>query len=195
VDLAASLQNQPGVIDPRAASLVLGAAEQIGQGANPERSGVAGTGAIRNVTITLAAGAAIVALPVLGGLALGTGGVIAGTLGTLVFGDGLRRSKAFVDVTSLVTRSVDAASDADFNKKLRALAALFRSHSDLVREIEPKMRRVARHGDEFSWINKLLDWVMQHPPYIDVSVEERGHARDMIEATVIRASEPESHTE
>jgi hypothetical protein len=195
VDLAASLQNQPGVIDPRAASLVLGAAEQIGQGANPERSGVAGTGAIRNVTITLAAGAAIVALPVLGGLALGTGGVIAGTLGTLVFGDGLRRSKAFVDVTSLVTRSVDAASDADFNKKLRALAALFRSHSDLVREIEPKMRRVARHGDEFSWINKLLDWVMQHPPYIDVSVEERAHARDMIEATVIRASEPESHTE
>ncbi len=191
VDLAASLQNRPGVIDPSAASLVLGAAEQIGQGANPERSGVAGTGAIRNITITLAAGAAIVALPVVGGLALGSGGVIAGTLGTLVFGDGLRKSKAFVDVASLVTRSVDAASNADFNERLRALAALFRSHLDLVREIEPKMRRIALQGEEFSWINKLLDWLRQEPSFVrgvgvgagegtgvGVSVEETAHADD-----------------
>jgi hypothetical protein len=178
VDFAASLQNQPDVIDSSAASLVLGAAEQIGQGANPERSGVVGTGAVRNVTITLAAGAAIVALPVVGGFALGTGGVIAGTLGLLVFGEGLKKSKSFADVTSLVTRGVDAASRADFNERLRALAALFRSHLDLVREIEPKMRRIARHGEEFSWINKLLDWLTQHPPYIDVSVEETAHARD-----------------
>lgn len=195
VDFAASLQNQPGVIDPSAASLVLGAAEQIGHGANPERSGVAGTGAVRNVAIALAVGAAVVALPPVGAFELGTGGSIAGTLGLLVFGEGLKKSKAFADVTSLITRGVDAASRADFIERLRALAALFRSHLELVQEIEPKMRRIARHGDEFSWINKLLDWLRQHPPHKSVSVEETAHARDMIDATVIRTFKPESHTE
>jgi hypothetical protein len=53
MDFAASLQNQPDVINPSVAAFVLGAAEQIGQGANPERSGVVGTSTIQNVTITL----------------------------------------------------------------------------------------------------------------------------------------------
>jgi hypothetical protein len=68
------LQGVPDVIDPHAASIVLGAAEEIGKGSNPERSGVVATGAVKNVAITLSAAATLVTLPVLAAL---TGSTIA----------------------------------------------------------------------------------------------------------------------
>ena len=49
VDFAQSLQNHPAIITPDAAAFVLGAAQQISEGANPERSGVVGTSAVQNV--------------------------------------------------------------------------------------------------------------------------------------------------
>jgi hypothetical protein len=73
VDFAASLQNKPDVIAPNAAAFVLGAAEQIGQGANLERSGVIATSAILNVAITFTAVAVVTALPVFGGVIGGPG--------------------------------------------------------------------------------------------------------------------------
>ena len=66
VDFASSLQNKPDIIAPYAAAFVLGAAEQIGQGANPERSGVIATSAVLNVAITFTAIAVVTALPVFG---------------------------------------------------------------------------------------------------------------------------------
>ena len=87
VDFASSLQKQPGIINPGAASAILGAAEQIAGGLNPARSGVAATGAIRNVAITLMAGATVAAFPILGGVALGPGGAIAGVLAGFLVGE------------------------------------------------------------------------------------------------------------
>jgi hypothetical protein len=169
VEFATSLQDRRNVIDPRAARLVLGAAEQIGRGANPERGGVVGTGAVRNVAITLAAGAAFVAFPTVGALALGLGGAgaaavgtIVGTTGYLVAGEGLKKSKPFREVRELITRKIDAASEADISTKLEAIAALLRPHFELVRDIEPSLRRLAGQRDEFSWINTLLDWLKRH---------------------------------
>jgi hypothetical protein len=98
IEFAQSLQNQPTIITADAAAFVLGAAEQINQGANPERSGVVGTVVLQNVAIVLAAGAVVAALPIVGGLVFGPGGAIAGGLTGLLASESLKKSRPFVTV-------------------------------------------------------------------------------------------------
>ncbi len=54
VDFANSLQGRPEVVDPSVASAALNAAEEIGRGGNPERSGTVATGLLGNLTVTFA---------------------------------------------------------------------------------------------------------------------------------------------
>lgn len=90
IDFASSLQNRPDIIATSAAAFVRGAAEEIGQGRNPERGNVVGTSTLQNVTIVLSAAAAVAALPTLGGLLDGAQGTIAGGLIGLLAGKLLR---------------------------------------------------------------------------------------------------------
>ncbi len=94
LEVAASLQNKPEVIAASAAAAVLGAVEQIGQGTNPERSGVVETGTLRNVAISLTVAAAVAALPIVG-LGLGSGGLVVSGAAALLINDSLKNSKSF----------------------------------------------------------------------------------------------------
>src|SRR5205085_1778353 len=113
IDFARSLQNQPTVVDSRAAAVVMTAAEEIGKGANPERSGTVATGAIKNISVTIAAGAAIGAIPV-AAVAMGSTllAVLAGPV-CLIATEGLKKSKSFSALAALVTNGLDTVAETE----------------------------------------------------------------------------------
>ena len=148
VDFATSLQNQPGVVAPIAAAFVLGAAEQIGQGTNFERSAIVATTTLNNFAIVLAAAAAVTALPVIGGLIAGTGGIIAGGLGGLLASESLKKSKPFATVIAPIIAAIDRAPEIDLQK-----------YKSFLLSISEKARRLARKHKQFQWLDKALDWV------------------------------------
>jgi hypothetical protein len=148
IDFAASLQHEPTIIAPDAAAFVLGAAEQIGQGSNPERSDVAGTSTLHNVTVVIAAAAAVAALPVVGALLAGPPGAIAGGLTGLLAGEGLKKSKPFATVIAPIIARLDHAATADFSK-----------YKIFLLSIEEKARRLASRSDGFGWLGKAVNWV------------------------------------
>jgi len=165
VDFAENLQNNPDVIDQDVASVVLGAAEQIGLGANLERSAVAGTATLRNVTIILAAGATV-ALPVVGGLLLGSGGLIAGGLAGYLASEGVKRSNAFGAVIHPLSRSIDGASGLEVPTLIEGLSSRLRPQLSFVLRMEQKLRQLAGRREQFAWIHDTLDWI-------------KGHAKDV----------------
>src|SRR5439155_22053721 len=124
VDFASSLQRQPEIINQDAASMVLGAAEQISEGVNPTRSGVVATGAIRNLAITLTAGATVAAFPILGGVALGPSGAIAGGLAGFLASESLKKSKPFAEALLPITVKLDRLADIELHFIQRAAQEL-----------------------------------------------------------------------
>jgi hypothetical protein len=146
VDFAASLQNQPDVINPDTAAFVLGAAEQIGHGANPERSGVVGTTTVLNVGITLAAVAAVPGLPFMGNLIAGTPGLIAGGAAAYITSEIVKRSRPFAAVIAPIIAKLDREVD-------------FRKFKNFLLSVEQKMRRLANYNEQFSWLNNALHWI------------------------------------
>ncbi len=168
VAIAATLANKPDIIEPSAAAVVMGAAEQIGQGAHPERSGVAGTGTLRNAAITIIGTAAIaVALPVVGGAILGTTGQFAGGVAALILAEGLKRSKSGGLIIGAVSSALDQAATDDLAKALPELRPKFQRHVAVAKTLVPKLRVLAGKNDQFAWINETLDWLERHLPTDD----------------------------
>jgi hypothetical protein len=161
VDFAENLQNNPDVIDQDVASVVLGAAEQIGLGANLERSGVVGTATLRNVTITLAVGTTV-ALPVVGGLMLGSSGLIAGRLAGYLASEGVKRSKAFGAVILPLSKSIDGASELEIPKLVDGVSSRLRPQLNFVLRMEEKLRQLAGRREQFAWVYEALDWIKGH---------------------------------
>lgn len=151
VDFAASLQNQPDVINPDTAAFVLGAAQQIGQGPNLERSGVIATGSVLNVAITVAAVAVVTALPVVGGLMGGSAGLIAGGLTGYMASESVKKSKPFAAVIAPIIAKLDGAAD-------------LRKFKDFLLSVELKARRLARYNEQFVWLDKALNWITPITP-------------------------------
>jgi hypothetical protein len=161
VSFAKSLQDEPGLIDPKAASFVLETAEEIGRGANPERSGAVASGTVKNVAIVVSTAGALGAL-FSAAVASGSPALIVGSaVSALVFGEGLKRSKAFAAVAGLITRGLDRASETDIASIVSTIRERFRPQLKLVLRIEPQLRRLATQHDEFNWLNRTLDWIKQ----------------------------------
>src|SRR5205085_5799148 len=114
IDFARSLQDQPAIIKPNAAVFVLGAAEQIGQGSNLERSGVVATSTLQNVAVVLAAAGAISALSIAGGALAGVEGAIVAGVPTLLATEVLKKSNTFARVIAPLIAKVDQAAEVDF---------------------------------------------------------------------------------
>jgi hypothetical protein len=148
IDFAQSLQNQPAIITPDAAAFVLGAAEQISQGTNPERSGVVGTSVIQNVAVVLAAGAVVAALPIVGNAIAGADGLVIGGLTSLLASESLKKSKPFATVIAPLIAKLDQASRTDFSK----IKSFFIS-------IEGKVRHLAQKNKNFRWLYNAMDWI------------------------------------
>lgn len=155
--LADALRQHPEIIRPAAATAVSEAADVAGEGPNVARSGVVAGGAVVNVTIVLVAGASASALPVIGGFVAGPVGGFAGGAAGLFIADAIRKSKAFEASRDLLTRHLDTLSDADARRFLETL----RRARAFCLGFEPGLRRLARQGEWFAWIDRSLDWLKQ----------------------------------
>ncbi|MBI5130442.1 MAG: hypothetical protein HZA66_13445 [Rhodopseudomonas palustris] len=166
ISFAESLQNEPNLIDPKAASFVLETAKEIGRGANPERSSVIASGTVKNVSIVVSTlgtlGAASTAAVASGIPAL----VVASGISALVVGESLKKSKPFAALTGLITKGLDKASDTEVTSVLSTLSERFRLQLEPVLRIEPQLRRLANQR-EFSWLNRTLDWLQYEPSVVD----------------------------
>jgi hypothetical protein len=159
IDFAQSLQNQPAIITPGAAAFVLGAAEQISQGVNPERSGVVGTSVLQNVAVVLAAGAVVAALPIVGNAIAGANGLVIGGLTSLLASESLKKSKPFATVIAPLIAKLDQAARTDFSKI-----------KDFLISIEEKVRHLARKNKNFHWLHKAMDWIMPIGSYMNLNL-------------------------
>jgi hypothetical protein len=161
VAFAQDLQAAPTIIDGKVASVILGAAEEIGRGTNLERSGVVATGTIKNVVITISTAATLAALSA-GAVASGSSALMVGAGATaLVVGEGLKKSKPFAAVAALFTQGLDEVSGAEAASILENLSARLRPQLRFVLRAEPQLRRLAGQREEFKWIIKSLDWINQ----------------------------------
>ncbi len=153
VDFARSLGNQPSIMDSEAANFILGAAEQIDRGSNLERSGVAGTGAVRNATITLAAGASIAAFPVVAASAFGAEGAVAAGVAGLVGYAAIKESKPFAATIAPITRGLNRLSEVEIAEVVQLLT----KYRIFMLQIERKFRNLALYGESFGWLRTVLD--------------------------------------
>lgn len=161
MDFARSLQDRPDIIDQKAASFILDATEEIGKGANLERSGVVADATIKNVAITVSTAAVLAALSA-GAVASGSPALMVGAGATmLVAGEGLKRSKAFAVVASLVTRSLDKASDVEIANFFDRFAVRSKAPLNFVISLDLQLRRLASKGKGLAWLNQTLDWVKE----------------------------------
>jgi Leucine-rich repeat (LRR) protein len=164
VDFAQSLQNAPKVVDPKVATFVLGAVEEIGKGANLERTGTVATGTVKNVAITVSTAATLAAISA-AAVASGSTALIVGAGATiLVVGEGLKKSKPFATVAALVSKGLDRASETEVATALKSIREGFRPHLRFVLIAEPQLRRLAGQREELKWLIKSLDWIKKESP-------------------------------
>jgi hypothetical protein len=148
IDFASRLQNEPAIIAPNAATFVLGAAEQIGQGVNLERSNVVATSTLQNVAIVITAAASVAAFPIMGSVLAGTEGTIVGGLTALLASESLKKSKPFAQVIAPLIARLDQAAQVDFAK-----------YAAFLLSVERQVRRLAMQNQQFQWLTKVLEWV------------------------------------
>jgi len=173
------LQNKPEVINPKVASFVLGAVEEIGRGSNPERSSTVASGTLTNIVITVSAAASLAALSA-AAVASGSIALMVGTGATvLVVGEGLKKSKSFATVAALVTMGFDKASETEVAKAVKDISERSKPQLTFALKAEPWLRRLADQRDSgLKWVISLLDWI-KHPLKEQFDQEEVGEYVDV----------------
>jgi hypothetical protein len=169
VDFAQSLQHQPMVVDPKVASAVLSAAEEIGKGANPERSSTVATGILKNVTVTFVTAAA---LGTISAGAIATGSAVLVTVAgaaSLVAAEGLKKSKPFAALAALVTQGIERTAQAELANALENLRKRFKPQLQFFLSAEQHFKALAGRREEFKWLTKTVRWVGQQ-----ARAEQRG---------------------
>jgi hypothetical protein len=164
---AHELQDQPDVIDPEAAAFVLQASEDLAAGPHSQRTNVVESGAIRNTSIVIVAGATIAAMPVAGAILAGVSGTILGTLAALIGFEGLKKSKPFGTVSGTITRHFDSLADADVQKALDERSHHLAPHLQFILRTEPLLRRLAGQRSQFQWLRTSLDWLKSHATIVE----------------------------
>ncbi len=158
-EFAQSLQNRPEIIEKDAATFVLKTTEEIGQGHNPERSAIVANATIKNVAITVSTAAVLATLSA-GAFASGSAPLMVGAAATaLVAGEGLKKSKSFAVVASLITRSLDKASDVDLLSYFERYGESSKAHLRYVFSFERELRQLAEKGRGLSWLSRTIDWI------------------------------------
>jgi hypothetical protein len=171
VEFGEALLKHPEAIDPAAARLVRDAAQEMGAGNNPQRSGVVSETTVRNATITMVSVATILAAPPVLGVAVGAtvggvggiaGATIGGAFGTVVawpIYEALKQTKGGKAMTAALSKRLDSLTveivPGLFDKGKRLIG----TQLAVVRELEPALRRLAKAAPSLAWLDKTLDWL------------------------------------
>jgi hypothetical protein len=162
LEFAQELQKRPDIVDPETAKFVLNSAKEMGEGTNPQRGIVVASGTTKNIAIVIVAGATIGAMPIVGSIVAGGAGLVGGGLAALVGAEGLKKSKPFLAIASLVTKSLDTLTEGDLQQFFEIKAKSLAPHLNFVLKIEPVLRRLAKDRDQFKWVIVSLDWLAFH---------------------------------
>lgn len=160
--VAEKLQDRPDIIERDVARDVLNTTTEIGAGRNPERSTVAGHATLRNVVISLAAGAAGSAILSNSTLLLAAGGGIAAWFGGLAISDSLRKSQFYKKLTDQGGSVIDAVAGAAGEQTAKAFKVGLDRHAEFVTKNEPMLRRLTGWFGDMKFLDGMLDWLRAH---------------------------------
>jgi hypothetical protein len=183
VTFARELQNRPDIVAPAAATFVLKSAQEMGAGRHPERSATASIGTIKNAAIVVVSGATIGALPIVGALIGGPPGIVGGGLAALIGAEGLKRSKSFLAVAGVVTKSVDLLTDSDWQELLVTKARSLEPYVRFTLRVEPLLRQLAKGRSQFDWLNGTLTWLKTYGKPALVDDFDKNRARSIERAS------------
>lgn len=159
VAMATALQNRPDLVAPEVAEVVLGAARDIGQGDNPERSTVAGLAVMRNVALGIIGGAVGATVINYGSIALIGAGAYAVYLSNLTVSEAIKKMKWFKSLTS----SIASKGDDLLDEQSKGAAEQFRHglyrQREFVLKNEELLRQMAGSRKEFKFLHQTLDWL------------------------------------
>ncbi len=160
--MATALQGHPDLIHPDVAEQMLGAARDVGQGANPERSTVVGRAMVRNVTISIVSGAVGSVTLIYGSPLIFGAGAVTAFVGTLAISETIKKTRWFQELTRSMASTVDSAIDAPSKKAAENFRSALRRHSGFVMAKEPTLRRLAGTRKDFEFLHRALDWLKMH---------------------------------
>ena len=146
IEIAQAIKDEK-IATPAAGTFLLDAAENIGEGPHPARSGAVGTNTVRNALVALVAGA-VVALQLCWSFST------AGWIAAFLVADVVKKSKLGKKAANIIT---DAIDDPTQRKNLAKFAPFILHHEEALRIIAGSQR-------EFKWLNKWLDWLKANTP-------------------------------
>lgn len=172
--LVKTIINRPDVIDPDVATFVGEAVSEIGTGRKPERSGAMAAGTVTNLVITMIGAATLGGLAATAAASQSPALIAGATAALMVVGEGLKKSKPFVIVASLVTKGLERISETDVAK---AYGEISKQLGPLVRftlNAAPSLRHLANQRESgLNWVNKSLDWLIA--PAASQSIQASVH--------------------
>ncbi len=145
-------------ISPRLRDAAEAAAEGIGQGSNPIRSGTADTALLRNLTAAVVASAACGAPALLGFLAAGPAGTIVGGAAALPIYKALENTKIFQAARGYFTARIDRLTEVEARRLLISLARAHAAGERIASALRPLS---SRQG--FGWLGQWLDRLRKAP--------------------------------
>jgi hypothetical protein len=83
-----------------------------------------------------------------------------GGIAALIGFEGLKKTKAFNEVSGSVTKEIDKL--AEVSSILHQKATAFAPYLTFVLRHEPLLRRLAGDRVQFRWLHAYLDWLKQH---------------------------------
>jgi hypothetical protein len=160
IAVAAALKGRPDLVAPDVAEQMLGMAQEIGHGGNPERSTVAGRAIVRNVVIMMAGGAIGSAALIYASPAAAAGAAVVTTyLGMLTISETIKKTHWFKSITQSMATNVDNALDRSSVEAAERLRSGLRRQRVFVEANEPILRRLAGERKEFEFLHRALDWL------------------------------------
>lgn len=162
VALAKQLQSRPDLVERDVASEVIQSASEIGAGRIAERSTIAGHATLRNVVISLAAGAigsAILSNPA---LLLAAGGGVAAWFGGLAVNESLKKSGFFRDLTDRGGSAIDVATRFAHERTAMAFKAGLDRHAAFIANHEQVLTRLSAWWADMKFLSGMLDWFRVH---------------------------------
>jgi hypothetical protein len=158
--VAQQLTAHPEVITPRAAASVERAAGSVGEGDYPERGSVYALATMRNVSIVLIAGAAIVT-PTLVGVLLGaTIGAVVGAPFSFLVVEAVKKSSNFTALATQLGAHLDAMTDADLRGWVQEQNRRLAPFRSFVISNEEPLRKIAGSTSELKWMLRYIDFVV-----------------------------------
>lgn len=163
VAIAKLLQNRPDLIDSDVVEQMLGSAQEIGQGGNPERSSTAGRAMVRNVAIGLASGAVGSAVFVYASSLILGAGAITAFVGTLAISETIKKTQWFQNLTKSLASKLDGTIDASSKEAIQRFRSGLLLHSQFVRENQASLRQLMDGRSELEFLRAALDWLDEIP--------------------------------